>query len=140
MFNESDILRTTDSSHNFPGGSVVKNLPAKAGVLGLIPELGRSPAEGNGNPPQYSCLENLMDRGAWQASLWGRLGAGHDSVTKQQLIPTALYMSAAFALTLCPNLGCGPQTLRCPSGATLNTELTFDREIFLFLFLRISSL
>ena len=42
----------------FPGGSVVKNLPAKAEDLGLIPGSGRSPGEGNGNPLQYSCLEN----------------------------------------------------------------------------------
>ena len=42
------------------------------GDLGLIPGLGRSPGEGNGNPPQYSCLENSMDRGAWQATPWGR--------------------------------------------------------------------
>ena len=41
----------------FPGGSVVKNLPAKAGDLGLIPGLGRGPGEGNDNPLQYSCLE-----------------------------------------------------------------------------------
>ena len=47
------------------GGSVVKNLPAKAGDMGSIPESGRSPGEGNGNPLQYSCLENPMDRGAW---------------------------------------------------------------------------
>ena len=40
-----------------------------AGELGLIPELGRSPREGNGNPPQYSCLENPMDGGAWQATV-----------------------------------------------------------------------
>ena len=48
---------------------VVKNLCANAGDLrdaGLIPELGRSPGGGNGNPPQYSCLENPMDRGAWR--------------------------------------------------------------------------
>ena len=51
----------------FPGGSVVKNLPANARDMGLIPGLGRSPGEGNGYPPQYSCLENPMDRGAWQA-------------------------------------------------------------------------
>ena len=47
---------------------VVKNLPANAGDvrdLGLIPGLGRSPGEGNGNPFQCSCLENTMDRGAW---------------------------------------------------------------------------
>ena len=49
----------------FPGGSVVKNLPADAGDPGLIPGLGRSLKEGNGNPLQYSCLENSMDRGAW---------------------------------------------------------------------------
>ena len=42
----------------FPGGRVVKNLPANAGDMGSIPGLGRSPREGNGNPLQYSCLEN----------------------------------------------------------------------------------
>ena len=71
VFNEFDILRTTDSSHSFPGGSVVKNLPANSGVLGSIPELGRSPGEGNGNPLQYSCLENLMARGSWKAKVCG---------------------------------------------------------------------
>ena len=49
----------------FPGGSVVKNLPANAGDPGSIPGPGRSPGEGNDNPLQYSCLENSMDRGAW---------------------------------------------------------------------------
>ena len=44
----------------------VKNPPANAGHTGLIPELGRSPGEGNGNPLQYSCLGNPMDRGDWQ--------------------------------------------------------------------------
>ena len=47
----------------FPGGSVVKNLPANAGEVGSVPGLGRSPGEGNGNPLKYSCLENPMDRG-----------------------------------------------------------------------------
>ena len=47
---------------------LVKNLPANAGDLALIAGWGRSPGEGNGNPLQYSCLENPMDRGAWQAS------------------------------------------------------------------------
>ena len=49
---------------------VVKNLPANAGDkrdVGLIPELGRSSGGGHGNPLQYSCLENPMDRGAWRA-------------------------------------------------------------------------
>ena len=51
---------------DFPGDSVVKNRLAHAGVAGLIPGLGRSP-EGNGNPPQYSYLGNLLDRGGWRA-------------------------------------------------------------------------
>ena len=51
---------------------VVKNLPANAGDagdMGLIPGSGRSPAGGHGNPVQYSCLENLMYRGVWQAEV-----------------------------------------------------------------------
>ena len=48
----------------FPGGLVVRNLPASAGDMGSIPDLGRSTEEGNGNPLQYSCMENHMDRGA----------------------------------------------------------------------------
>ena len=48
---------------------MVKNLPANAGDGGLIPGSGRSPGEGNGNPLQYSCLENSMDRGAWWATV-----------------------------------------------------------------------
>jgi len=53
---------------------VVKNPPTNAGDIrdmGSIPGLGRSPGEGNGNPLQYSCLENPMDRGAWQAIVHG---------------------------------------------------------------------
>ena len=50
---------------------MVKNLPANAGDVGSIPGWGRSPGEGNGNPLQYSCLENPMDRGAWQATVSG---------------------------------------------------------------------
>ena len=46
---------------------MVKNPPADAGEVGSILESGRSPREGNGNPLQYSCLEDSMDRGAWQA-------------------------------------------------------------------------
>ena len=55
----------------FPGGSVVKNLPANAGDAGLILDPGRCPGEGNDNPLQYSCLGNPMDRGAWQATVHG---------------------------------------------------------------------
>ena len=55
----------------FPGGSVVKNPPANAGDPGSIPGLGRSPGERKGYPLQFSCLENLMDRGAWWAIVHG---------------------------------------------------------------------
>ena len=55
----------------FLGGSTVKNLPANAGDAGSIPGSGKSPGEGNDNPLQYSCLENPMDRGAWQAKVYG---------------------------------------------------------------------
>ena len=58
----------------FPGGPVVKNPFANAGItgnFGSIPRSGRSPGVGNGNPLQYSCLENPMDRRAWWAAVHG---------------------------------------------------------------------
>ena len=56
----------------------------KHGDLGSIPGLGRSPGEGNDNPPQYSCLGNPMDREAWWATVQGVTKVRHDSTTKQQ--------------------------------------------------------
>ena len=56
----------------FPGSSAAKNLPANAGDAGdtgLIPGLGKSPGEGNGNPLQYFCMENSMDRGVWRVKV-----------------------------------------------------------------------
>ena len=55
----------------YPGGSDSKESTSKAGDSGLIPELGRSPEEGNGNPLQYSCLESPMSRGAWWDAVHG---------------------------------------------------------------------
>ena len=55
----------------FPRGSESKESVCNAGDPGWIPGLGRSPGEGNGDPLQYSCLENSMDRGAWQATVHG---------------------------------------------------------------------
>ena len=55
----------------FPGSSDGKESACNAGDLGSIPGLGRSHGEGNGHPPQYSGLENSMDRGAWQATVHG---------------------------------------------------------------------
>ena len=66
---------------HFPDNSQVKYLPAKVGdtgVRGSIPGLGRSLGGGNGNPLQYSCLENPTDRGAWKATFHGVERVGHD--------------------------------------------------------------
>ena len=61
---------------SFPGGSVVKNLPANAGDVSLIPGSGRSSGEGSGNPLHYSCLGNPVDRGAWQVTVHGVAKSG----------------------------------------------------------------
>ena len=69
---KSDILAILECTIlGFPGGSVVKNQPANTENAGLIPGLGTSPGEGNDNPLQCYCLENPMDRGAWQATVRG---------------------------------------------------------------------
>ena len=78
---ESDMIKwPSTTQHNvglvirFPGGAIVKQLPANAGDardITLILESGRSPGVGNGNLLQYSWLENSMDRGAWQATIHG---------------------------------------------------------------------
>ena len=62
----------------FPGGSEVKVSASTTGDLGSIPGSGRSPGEGNGNPLQYSCLENPMDGGAWWATVHGSQRVRHD--------------------------------------------------------------
>ena len=72
------------SSKGFPGGSAVKNPPGNAGDMGSNTGSGRSPREGNGNPLQYSCLENPMDKGAWWATVHGITTVGHNLATKQQ--------------------------------------------------------
>ena len=65
------VLLVEVGRRGFPDGSVVKNLPANGGDSGSIPGLGSSPGGGNGNPLQYSCLENSTDRGAWSATVHG---------------------------------------------------------------------
>ena len=69
----------------FPGGSMVRNLPANAGNIGSIPGPERSPGKRNGNPLQCSCQENLMDRGAWWAIVHG-VTVRHELATKQQFM------------------------------------------------------
>ena len=74
MIYVSQIIILYAVNLGFPCGSVVKILPGNAGNaadVGVIPGLGRSPGEVNGNPLQYSCLENSMDRGAWQVTVHG---------------------------------------------------------------------
>ena len=86
----------------FPSGSEVKVSACNAGDLSLIPGLGRSPGEGNGNPLQYSCLENPMDGGAWWFTVHGitkgqtRLSdftSSHHHVTLQTTSSTMLPLS-----------------------------------------------
>ena len=78
---------------DFLGGSVVKNPPAVAGDMGSIPGSGRSPAKGNCNPLQYSCLGNPMGRGTWWATVHG-FAKEYDSGTKQQQrICLSVYLS-----------------------------------------------
>ena len=83
---------------DFLGGSVIKNMPANARDIGSIPGSGRSPREGNGNPLQYSCLGNPMDRGVRRATTLGLQRVGHDLVTKQHWFTT---LNKFICTTLC---------------------------------------
>ena len=80
---------------SFPGSSYGKESICSAWDLGLIPELGRSPGGGHGNPLQYSCRENPMERGAWQATVHGVARVGHDLVTKP---PPPRFLRKVFIL------------------------------------------
>ena len=77
----------------FPHSSVGKESACNAGDLGLIPGLGRFPGEGNGNPLQYSCLENPRDGETWQTTVHGVARVGHDLVTKPPQ-PMGIYHSS----------------------------------------------
>ena len=74
----------------FRSGPVGKESAYNTGDLGLIPGSGRSPGEGNGNPLQYSCLGNPMDRGAWQATVHGVTNSRHNLGTKPPTLPSGL--------------------------------------------------
>ena len=83
---------------NQPGGSDGKESAGSAGDAGWIPGSGRSPGGGSGNPLQYSCLENPMDRGAWRGTnATGSQRIEHDLVTK-----TLSHIPRFFALELRP--------------------------------------
>ena len=76
------VSNSSLNDESFPGGSVVKNLPANAGDAGSVPELGRSPGEGNGNPLQHSGKSHRQ-RSLVDYSPWGRKRVGHNLATKQ---------------------------------------------------------
>ena len=80
----------------FPHRSVGKESANNAGDLGSIPGSGRSPGEGNGNPLQYSCLGDPMDRGAWRATVHRIAGVGHNLATKP--LPPFSYWASQVAL------------------------------------------
>ena len=76
-----------EETAGFPRNSVGEESACTSGDTGLILGLRRSPGEGKGNPLQYSCLENPMDRGAWRASVHAVTRVGHDLATKPPLPP-----------------------------------------------------
>jgi len=83
-------------NQDFPSGSDGKKSASNAGNLGLIPGSGRSPGEGHGNPLQYSCLENPMDRGAWQAAVHGVTRVEHDKPPPVWALPVGGQHVVAF--------------------------------------------
>ena len=75
-------LKRSTQMYGFPHSSVSKESACNAGDPGSIPGSGRSPGVGNGNPLQYSCLDNPLDRGAWRATVHGVARVGHDLATE----------------------------------------------------------
>ena len=87
----------------FPSGTVVKNAPSNAGDVGSVPRSERSPEEGNGNPLEYSCLENSMDRRAWQATVHGVTKSWMDT-TKRVNSHAGTHVSLFYTLSYNPVL------------------------------------
>ena len=108
MSNQLEYIRIQSGTMGFPGGAVVKNLPANArdtGGAGRIPGSGRSPGVGNVSPLQCSCLENPIDRGAWCAAVrritksWTRLSTHAQSGASKVLDHSSDYdhLSSQFS-------------------------------------------
>ena len=94
-------------SPGFPDGSLVENLPANARDVGWLSVQERSPGEGNGNPLQYSCLENPMHRGAWWATVYGVTKESDTTERLKQQFHAHLALSTSFCyitLTLLSSL------------------------------------
>ena len=103
----------------FPHSSVGKESACNAGDPGLIPGSGRSPREGNGNPLQYSCLKNPMDRRTWQARVHGVTRVGYDLATKP--LPHKWNITFKNYESLC----CTPETYNIVNQLYLNLRRNF---------------
>ena len=95
---QGNKFRAALPSNGLPSSPVGKQSACSAGDLGLIPGSGRSPGEGNGNPLQYSCLENPMDRGACQATVHGVARVGHNLVMEPPPPTFKIYLGYDFLL------------------------------------------
>ena len=91
-------------TESLPGSAVVKNLPADAGDVGSIPGSGRSPGEGTGNPLQYSCLENTIDREAWWAMVYGIAKSQTGLSTQHKTKKNSPCLDLTLALLFCYHL------------------------------------
>ena len=121
------------------GGSVVKNLLAIAGDAGSIPGLGRSPGERNGNPLQYSCLGNPMDRGAWWATVRGvakELDTTYDWSTVNGLLSSVPYLlDVPVAILGFPrHLLLWPSSTCSLSLFTLSLQTPWEQKLLFFLY------
>ena len=133
----------------FPGGTSGKESASIAGDLGLIPRVGRFPGGGHGNPLQYSCLENSMDRRAWRASVH-RVAKSRTQLKRLsmhkldfsaglfglQVFSLCLYVSALLLLLLSPSMGFSrqeywiglplPSLCLCPNPLLIRTLVRLD--------------
>ena len=87
----------------------------------MIPGSERSPGEGNGNPIQYACLGNSMDRGAWQATVHGLARVGHDLATKPHI--TTLALSFSSYISVCVYLNCWTISYKNDAYLSLNASV-----------------
>ena len=122
----TDVSRTpldlTPNTLGFPHGSVGKESACNEGDPGSIPGLGRSPGEGNGNPLQYSCLENPTYRGGtWLSTVHGVARVGHDLVTRER-DPGIRGCKKEGPSTLDSEGGQGPWTLKVPRAPTMGLQ------------------
>ena len=100
-------------SHHLENGSVVKNLPGNTGGMGSVPGLRRSSGEGIGNPLQYSCLGNPMDRGAWRATVHG-VTKSWTRLNNNNLESNVVVVQSQLCPTLCHPMDCNMPGLFVP--------------------------